>query len=224
MADREQRHDRIASWALAALLIAAVASAGCSRAAQQSAQTQPTQTQPTQTQPTRPEPSAAAAPTAVNAAQPAATNSEVDAKDLVALTVARGFMTGLLTADSDAWRPHAALPMAWGDRCTLLQTWAAVSEKVNAQRPPPGAVRIVAVLWAAFAPPDAVGAAADAWRALSDIRTSCGGPRLDKIMAQLHGHDHLLVRIDLATPEGKRPVLLRLTRGAKGWRVTGMMS
>ena len=215
MANRDGWPDNRATWALPVLLIAAAATCGCSRTAQRPAQRQPAQRQPAQTEPAQTEPAQT---------EPAPTTANVNAKDLAALAVARGFMTGLLSVDAKPWRDFATLPMAWGDRCTLLQTWAAVAAKVNAQRPPPGVVRIVTVRWAAFPPPGAVGVAADAWRALSDVRASCGGPRLDKVMAQLHGYDHVLVRIDLATPEGKRPVLLRLTRGATGWRVTGMMS
>jgi hypothetical protein len=142
----------------------------------------------------------------------------------VALDVARTFMTALLTKGSTSWRGVTSLPLAWDQRCELLMNWPAVASRVDAQRPPAGAVRLSDVRWAKRPADTDESAQADAWRVLSDIRTSCGNAAADATLAKLHGYDHVLVQVTLATPEGPHPVMLRLSRIAGDWRVTGLRS
>ncbi len=127
------------------------------------------------------------------------------------VAVATTFMRRLIAADRPGYTAVTHVPFAWGDRCTWIVDRDAFHQRVVAQQPPAGRVRVAraAPISADPAGPGDQSVAA----AFADLKGSCGSAQGDARLATLRGGaTPRFVRVTLATPAGPHVVILRLMR------------
>ena len=123
------------------------------------------------------------------------------------------FVESLLVAPNTRWRALVSAPMSWNRRCAWLGSMREIGERVDGQRPPLGAVKVVRVSQAS---PQAA-------RPLLDLSTTCGSAALDKQQQVYVGRRHRVFHVLLKTPYGPHDLYVRVTSFERGWLVTGLI-